>query len=169
MASEAISSSIMIIGAAVGAAVLIAAILPAIFSAGDTFGTVAYSAEKKLKTDFQIVNTFVNSTSPALPSVWLKNVGSERISVFDIQKGDVFFGLNNEVYLCSYDNTFSQDKTFRYVLSGASDGYWDIGETVEIQIHPGSTVAVTASDTVYFSFTLPNSIRRTTTFALTQF
>ena len=90
MASEAISSSIMIIGAVLGAAVLISAILPAIFSAGDTFGTVSSSAEQKFRTDFRIVNTYAYDDSSDVATVWLKNVGTNRISIYDIRSSDVF-------------------------------------------------------------------------------
>ncbi|MBP9009277.1 MAG: flagellin, partial [Methanospirillum sp.] len=93
MASEAISSSIMIIGAVLGAAVLITAILPAIFSAGDTFGTVSSSAEQKLKTDFRIVNTYTAGGTTV--QVWMKNVGNTRISVYDIKDSDVFLGIGS--------------------------------------------------------------------------
>jgi len=88
MASEAISSSIMIIGAVLGAAVLITAILPAIFSAGDTFGTVSSSAEQKLKTDFRIVNTYADADQVF---VWMKNVGSTRVSIYDLQNPMFFW------------------------------------------------------------------------------
>jgi len=156
MASEAISSSIMIIGAVLGAAVLITAILPAIFSAGDTFGTVSSSAEQKLKTDFRIVNTYAIDNSPDVVKVWLKNVGANRISVSEIQNSDVFFGVNNQVSQKSYSSGFT------YSLKGTADGYWDIGETLEITI---VTPSISSGNQIYFSFALPNSVRRTTTFS----
>ncbi|MCA1915301.1 hypothetical protein [Methanospirillum hungatei] len=157
MASEAISSSIMIIGAVLGAAVLITAILPAIFSAGDTFGTVSSSAEQKLKTDFRIVNTYAYDNSPDVVKVWLKNVGAIRISIYEIQESDVFFGVNNQISQRSYSSGFT------YELKGTSDGYWDIGETLEIVLTEPTGISSGAQ--LYFSFALPNSIRRTTTFS----
>jgi len=156
MASEAISSSIMIIGAVLGAAVLISAILPAIFSAGDTFGTVSSSAEQKFRTDFRIVNTYAYDGSQDVATVWLKNVGTNRISIYDIRSSDVFFGANNLVSQSSWNNGFT------YNLKGTSNDFWDIGETLEIIITSPTFVS---GDQLYFSFALPNSIRRTTTFS----
>lgn len=162
MASEAISSSIMIIGAVLGAAVLITAILPAIFSAGDTFGTVSSSAEQKLRTDFRIVNTYTAGGTTV--QVWLKNVGNNRISIYDIQSSDVFIGYGSKYGRLGYNND-EVDGTFNYILNPA-DGYWDIGETLEISINDTGMGEI-GTNTVTFTFTLPNSVRRSVTFSKT--
>ncbi|MDD1729528.1 MAG: flagellin [Methanospirillum sp.] len=156
MSGEAISSSILLIGAAVGAAFLIAAILPAIFSAGDTFGTVAHSADSKMKTDFRIVNTYA-STSPNV-TVWMKNVGANRLSIYDIQKSDIFYTKNTgQVTSLTYPDGFG------YALTDSSNnGYWDIGETLQVSV---KSPTITDGDQIYFSFTTPNGVRRTTTFS----
>ncbi len=168
MASEAISSSVMIIGAAVGAAVLMAAILPAIFSAGDTFGSVAYSSEKQMRTDFQIVNTFVNTGTPVSPKIWMKNTGAERISLYDLQKSDVYFGRNNNISMCAYSASHNT-KTFDFLLPENNDGFWNLGQTVEITVYTGSSTAVTQDEVLTYTFVLPSSIRRSTSFGLTSF
>ena len=159
MASEAISSSIMIIGAVLGAAVLITAILPAIFSAGDTFGTVSSSAEQKLKTDFRIVNTHAGADSI---QVWMKNVGSTRISIYDIQKSDVFLGIGPSNYDRYGWGSGTDGRTFSF--SGDSGGYWNIGETLEVAIS-GFDPDIGADEQLSFTYTLPNSIRRSTSFS----
>lgn len=161
MASEAISSSILLIGAVVGAAFLVTAILPMIFSAGDTFGTVASSAESKMKTDFQIINTYAALNSV---TIWMKNVGGNRISSYDITKSSVFFGKNNAVASYNYDAT-PTGKEFSYT---PIHQYWDIGDTIQIDIDTTSDPVI-ATDVLYFSFALPNGVRRTTTFSLTKY
>ncbi|MGV8109086.1 hypothetical protein [Methanospirillum sp.] len=164
MASEAISSSIMIIGAVLGAAVLITAILPAIFSAGDTFGTVSSSAEQKLKTDFRIVNTYTAGGTTV--QVWMKNVGNNRISKYDLEKSDVFLGIDTYYGRIGYDGSDPyEDQSFYFTISGSDSTYWDIGETVEIYIT--NTGHVIGDNNVLFTFSLPNSIRRTITFSKT--
>lgn len=161
MASEAISSSIMIIGAVLGAAVLIAAILPAIFSAGDSFGTVAHSAEQKLRTDFRIVNAYAANELSTTVKVWMKNVGGDRISIYDIQKSDVFLGYDSNY--ARYGYAAAGAGTFTYSLP-AGGGYWSIGDTVEITV---TTSGAVGTDPISFTFALPNSVRRTTTFSST--
>lgn len=160
MASEAISSSIMIIGAVLGAAVLITAILPAIFSAGDTFGTVSSSAEQKLRTDFRIVNTYTAGGTTV--QVWMKNVGNNRISRYDLEKSDVFLGVGSDYGRLGY-NADGDEGTFKYILD-PDDGYWDIGETLEIYITDTGMLDI-GTNSVLFTFSLPNSIRRTISFS----
>lgn len=157
MASEAISSSILLIGAIVGAAFLVTAILPAIFQAGDTFGTVSSSAETKMKTDFRIVNTFASDTG--IIKVWMKNVGANQISEFDIKKSDVYYGKTTSISRYSWGGT----PAFTYALGDATNnGFWDIGETLEIQI---SGLTITNGDILSFTFSLPNSVRRSISFS----
>jgi len=159
MAGEAISSSILLIGAAVGAAFLIAAILPAIFSAGDTFGTVSKSAENKMTTDFRIINTYASVSPSANVTVWMKNVGANRLSIFDIQKSDIFYGVNNaQVTDLSYPDGFGYGLT-----DTTNNGYWDVGETLQVSVKSPGTI--NDGDPIYFSFTTPNGVRRLTTFS----
>nr|WP_319540092.1 hypothetical protein [uncultured Methanospirillum sp.] len=162
MAGEAISSSILLIGAAVGAAFLIAAILPAIFSAGDTFGTVAHSADEKMKTDFRIVNTFASANTI---KVWMKNVGATQLSIYDVRKSDVYYGTSTSIERYSYGAGGSATtNNFDYDLGDATDnGYWDIGETLEVTI---TDLSILSTDTLSFTFATPNSIRRSVTFSL---
>jgi flagellar protein FlaG len=160
MASEAISSSILLIGAIVGAAFLITAILPAIFSAGDTFGTVSSSAESKMRTDFQIVNTYASATTV---KIWMKNTGSNRIASYDLTKSSVFYGKNNAIDTLTYN---SGGGAGNYYYSPTGSQYWGIGETMAIII---DTSGIVDGDVLYFSLSLPNSVRRTITFSLTKY
>jgi len=156
MASEAISSSILLIGAVVGAAFLVTAILPMIFSAGDTFGTVASSSEEKLKTDFRFINTYAKTATPDEMKLWLKNVGTSQISSYDIQKSDIFIIHTDSVEQKSWSSGFT------YTLPDPQNGYWDVGETLEVTI--GSPL-VSTGELFTVSFALPNSIRRSTSFS----
>lgn len=101
MASEAISSSILLIGSVVGAAFLITAILPAIFSTGDTFGTGASSSDSKINPDFRFVCTNAKY-NPDVMTLWLKNVGNNQISIYDIQKSDIFNVLTCQIMGWTY-------------------------------------------------------------------
>ena len=157
MASEAISSSILLIGAVLGAAVLITAILPAIFSAGDTFGTVSSSAEKKLRTDFRFVNSYAKDGTPDEMMFWLKNVGNNQISIYDIQKSDLFIVDSDSMEQKSYSSGF----TYK-ILPEPNNGYWDIGETLEITV---KDPVVGTGEVMTATFALPNSIRRSVTFS----
>jgi flagellar protein FlaG len=163
MGSEAISSSILLIGAVVGAAFLVTAILPAIFSAGDTFGTVSSTAEDKIRTDFRFINTYAkdNGVDPAVDEMilWLKNVGTNRISIYDVQKADIFITYSSSVESITYDG----GSGFSILPLNLGNYYWDIGETMQITIE--SPTYVTDGVVYTVTFALPNSIRRSTTFS----
>lgn len=166
MASEAISSSILLIGAIVGAAFLVTAILPAIFQAGDTFGTVSSAAESKMKTDFRIVNTYAHydiGNEIDYIQVWMKNVGANQISIYEVEKGDVFFGTSNSIV----HYTKSTIPPIEITESGTVDNYWSIGETIEIKI-TFSPSSIAKSSLLSFTFTLPNSVRRSTSFSTNE-
>jgi len=160
MASEAISSSIMIIGAVLGAAVLITAILPAIFSAGDTFGTVSSSAEQKLKTDFQFINTYAKDNNPATDTliIWLKNTGANRISEYEIQHSDIFYVISN-----GQPNDVSYNGGSGFSYTGLTSGYWTIGNTLKLIVTTPANFSST--DTISLTFAVPNGVKRTITFS----
>ncbi|MBN1167121.1 MAG: hypothetical protein JXA44_08330 [Methanospirillaceae archaeon] len=165
MASEAISSALFIIGGVVAASVLLSAIFPVIFNAGQTFGTVAHGADEKMRTDFAIVNTFsAYSSTPAnnqYAQVWLKNTGSNAISIYDIEKSDVFIGSTSSITNLPYDNELPLE-SFSITITGG-DNVWNIGETVQLDIRTDK-INLSRDDIVYFSFVLPNSVRKTITF-----
>ena len=162
MASEAISSSILLIGAVLGAAFLVTAILPAIFSAGDTFGTTSSMAENKIRTDFRIVNTFANDDTV---KIWMKNVGASQISVNDVYKSDVFYGTSSSISRYTYSTSTPDPNEFTFTATlPAGNTYWDIGETLEI----GMYHLTVPDDSLSFTFALPNSVRRAVTFGKTE-
>ncbi len=163
MASEAISSALFIIGGVVAASVLLSAIFPVIFNAGQTFGTVAHGADEKMRTDFAIVNTFsVESENTA--QVWLKNTGVDTISRYELEKADVFIGSTSSITNLPYNNALPLESFTITMAGGGSDTVWNIGETVQLDIKSASIGSLTEGETVYFSFVLPNSVRRTVTF-----
>lgn len=164
MSGEAISSSILLIGAAVGAAFLVVAILPVIFSAGDTFGTVSSTVDSKMRTDFQIINTYADDDPDAV-TIWIKNTGSNRISLYDIAQSTIFLGTNDNIEAYSYSSTEADPYTFRYTAIAGQ--YLNIGSTLEIIIN--TPPAIGANDVLYLSLSLPNSIRRTVTFGVTRY
>jgi len=89
MSSESIVTALFLISAVVAAGVLISAIFPAIYRTADTFGSVSHEADTKMRTDIKIVNTYADGTHA---KIWLKNVGSYRISTVELDESDIFIG-----------------------------------------------------------------------------
>ena len=165
MSSEAITSALFIIGGVVAASVLLSAIFPVIFNTGQTFGTVAHSADEQIRTDFAIVNTFskwdANVADNQYAQVWLKNTGSNAISSYELEKSDVFVGSETSITSLGYNAALPLE-SFTYTITGG-DSTWNIGERVKLDIR-SDYLDLDEGETVYFSFVLPNSVRKTITF-----
>jgi flagellar protein FlaG len=148
MSSETIVTGLFLISAVVAAGILINAIFPAIYQTADTFGSISSQAETKIRTDFRIANAFATDNSV---KVWLKNVGSARLHIKEINNGDLYAGKIGDfgwwpLERCSIDG------------EGALDNYyWDPGETIEIT---KEGIDLTNTDEVYIAIVLPNGVRR---------
>jgi len=104
-----------------------------------------------MRTDFKIVATFANSTNV---NVWMKNIGSQRISYADILRSDVFCGPVD-----NYDRV--SDWTYTK-LDLENIEWWDPGETLQITVRPSTSTPTNTM--VYFQFVLPGGIWRSTEF-----
>jgi flagellar protein FlaG len=155
MSSETIVTALFLISAVIAAGVLINAIFPAIYRTADTFGSVSTQAETKMRTDFRIVNTFADNTTV---KVWLKNVGSARLHVNEIDNGDIYTG--NPGY---FERWSLKGLYVLYHKDNIDNSYWDPGETLAItKTDIGSYLKY--SDDVYVAIVLPNGVRRELTF-----
>jgi flagellar protein FlaG len=157
MSAETITTAIFLITAVVATAVLVNAIYPVIYSTAGTFQSSTHEADTRLRTDFKIVATFANTTPEWLGyDIYMKNIGSQRIALEEIQSADVFCG-STAGYRLSYGgangwtaNILSTDKS-----------YWDTGETLAIYANGCQD----EGNTIYFQFILTNGIWRSTEFA----
>ena len=110
MSSETIVTALFLIAAVVAAGVLINAIFPVISRTTETFGSVSHSADTQIRTDIKIVNYFAKTPEA---QIWLKNIGSSRISANELDNSDVFIGgvgnFTHSTLLGHYD--FPEDPT----------------------------------------------------------
>ena len=165
MSAETFTTAMFLITAVIAAGVLINAVLPVIYTAAGSFSASSHESDLRLRTDFKIVTTFANSTHA---TVWMKNIGSQRISYADIQRSDVFCGpVGNFGRLIYVDDWRPPVGYWTELLSDLNvppNNYWDPGETLEVIAQP-STMPSTG-DIVYFQFVLPNGIWRSNEFTV---
>jgi flagellar protein FlaG len=164
----------MLITGVVAAAILIVAVLPVVWSMVGTFSTASAQTDTRMRTDFKIVATYACGSPTCLAGtrfferVWVKNIGSSRIGLAEVNQSDVLIGLTTNFNRATYDQTcVLSNLEWCYVISEtpSPNGYWDPGET--IQIYAYSTVITGPSLPVYFQFILPNSVSRTEEFSST--
>jgi len=165
MSAESITTALFLITAVVASAVLINAIYPVVYTAAGSFSSTTHDADTRMRTDFKII-AYYASYSDGTAQVWMKNIGSERISRNEITQSDVFCGATSSFDHLTYDPNLDGDKTWKFDFDYPqydlnNNQVWDTGETIKIT----ATATIPESGgTVYFQFALPNGIWRTTEF-----
>src|SRR5512137_2148470 len=89
MSSETIVTAIFLITAVVAAGILTSQIFPAIFTMSSTVTSSSQKADTAMRTNIAIINTFATGDQA---QVWVKNVGSSRISLADLNMSTIFIG-----------------------------------------------------------------------------
>lgn len=172
MSAESITTALFLITAVVASAVLISAVYPVIQTMAGTFSSSTHESDVRIRTDVKIIATFASSSeAPGIARVWMKNIGTERISRSHIKKADVFCGPAGNFDHLAYrsvepdelhtlqNGQWTEDFGAAYDLNG--NEYWDPGETLKITAR--TTIPATGN-MVYFQFALPNGVWRSNEF-----
>ena len=164
MSSETITTALFLITAVVAAGVLINAVYPVIYTMAGTFSSSTHESDVMIRTDVKIIATYA-SYNTATAQIWMKNTGTERISLDAIKKADVFCGGEGSFDHLTYsdslgDKKWKVDFTSEYDLN--NNEYWDPGQTIKITAQ--TLTLPTKGNTAYFQFTLSNGISRSAEF-----
>lgn len=162
MSAETFTTAMFLITAVIAAGVLINAVFPVVYQMTGTFQAATHESDQRLRTDFKIVTTVAKTTDV---HVWMKNIGSQRIPIADIQKSDVFCGEVGNFGRLSYINGPITTGQWTEIFTDGdlnSNGFWDPGETLEIYGKP--SVMPASGDMVYFQYVLPDGIWRSNEF-----
>ncbi|QYZ80253.1 flagellin [Methanofollis formosanus] len=157
MSSETITTAIFLITAVVAAAVLVNAIFPIIYTVSDSAGSASHAADQRLRTDFKIINTFATAGGQDA-KIWLKNIGSSRLSAGELKSSDIFIGVPGNFDRAAYGTDW------QYTILDGADDSWLPGETVRIDITDNALLPDTEGETVYFQVVLPGGAARTKEF-----
>jgi len=164
MSSETITTALFLITAVVASAVLINAVYPVIQTMAGTFSSSTHESDVRIRTDFKIIATSA-SQSAGTAQVWMKNIGSERISRSEIEQADVFCGETGNFDHLTYSGGSLGNKQWTadfgpdYDLN--ANNFWDPGESLKVTAR---TSIPASGNKVYFQFALPNGIWRSIEF-----
>jgi flagellar protein FlaG len=166
MSSETITTAIFLITTVVAASVLVMAIFPVISSMTGTFASTTHASDVRIRTDFKIITTYA-SDSANTANVWMKNIGTESISLDEIEMADVFCGPVNSFTHMTYTSGAPGNGQWTEYLTPVeydlnSNSLWDPGETLEVVV--STTTIPSSGNYVYFQFALPNGIWRSVEF-----
>jgi flagellar protein FlaG len=159
MSAETFTTAMFLITAVIAAGVLINAVFPVVYQMAGTFSSATHSSDVRLRTDFVIVATFAKDSDA---QVYMKNVGSQPISLAEIAKSDVFFGPVGSFKRMETagSGTSPSNGRWQYKLDDLNgNSNWDTGETLEIYAK-NNDVSTGSGSLVYFQFVLPNAIYR---------
>jgi len=161
MSAETITTALFLITAVVASAVLINAVYPVIQNMAGTFSSSTHESDVRIRTDFKIIATSASQSS-GTAQVWMKNIGSERISRAEINRSDVFCGaVGNFDHLTYTSGSPGWTADFGPGYDLNANGFWDPGETLKVT---AKTSIPSAGNNVYFQFALPNGIWRSNEF-----
>lgn len=148
MSSETIVNALFLITAVIAAAVLINAIMPAIYRTSETFGSSTHEADTLMRTDFKFVNGYAKGTDV---TIWLKNTGSARIARGDLDSSDIFIMTDDGMERVSLSGKYSIEQVI-------PTNFWNQGETLNVSITLGKSLSERAA--ISSSIVLPNGMKR---------
>ncbi|HVP25283.1 MAG TPA: flagellin [Methanomicrobiales archaeon] len=170
MSSETIVTAIFLITAVVAAGILTSQIFPAIYTMSSTVTVTSQKVDQQMRTDFIIIHTFASS-DPALQHqarVWLKNTGTSRIFLSDLNMSTIFIGTPGAfVTMSGKDITAPPpaDGKWSYDILDNTNPYWDEGETLDI-IMNSAVIPATRSDVVSFQLVLYDGTKQSEQFTV---
>jgi flagellar protein FlaG len=165
MSAETITTALFLITAVVASAVLINAVYPVISNMAGTFSSTTHESDVRIRTDFKIIATYA-SQSAGTAQVWMKNTGSERISLTQIQQADVFCGAVGSFDHLAYTSGILGNNQWTEGFSSPeydqnNNQFWDPGETLKVT---AKTTIPSSGSKVTFQFALSNGIWRSIEF-----
>ena len=165
MSAETITTALFLITAVVASAVLINAVYPIISNMAGTFSSTTHESDIRIRTDFKIIATYA-SQSAGTAQVWMKNIGSERLSLAQIQQADVFCGAVGSFDHLAHtggilgNNQWIEDFSVPEYDQN-NNQFWDPGETLKIT---AKTTIPSSGSKVTFQFALSNGMWRSIEF-----
>jgi flagellar protein FlaG len=182
LAAETFVTALLLITAIISAGILINAVYPVVWNMAGTFSSASHETDTRMRTDFKIVTTYaIHGTPEPHPNIqiWMKNIGTSRIGIPEIDKADVIIGLTGNMaraQLISGVRTTPtpptpsipslSDGKWTYNLFDDNDNaFWDSGETLEIDAYNLQLGSFsTSGNLVSFQFVLPNGVWRSSEF-----
>lgn len=132
MASEVISSALLMIATIVATVALINAVIPSIYSMSGSITSVTHSVNEQMKTDVKFIYETTDDSNHL--TAWVKNTGQTQIPLTNFNRTDVFYGdANGAMARAQLNSTDYPAWTFS-LENDNGNGQWDPGETIRLDI-----------------------------------
>lgn len=161
MSSETIVTAIFLITAVVAAGILTSQVFPAIYTMSGSVSSSTKAADQTLRTNIAIINSFsLNNTGEA--QVWVKNTGSTRMSLPDLNLSSIFVGNPGSIGTVTLD---APAEGWSYEILDQSNGSWDPMETLHVTAR-SARIPADYGSTVYFQMVLSDGTKRSEEFTV---
>lgn len=136
MASEVVSTAILVIAGVIAATMVISSIYSQVYTLNSLIRINTRVYEDIAKTSIKIVHTSFNKTADQNHFVILaKNIGLRSIARQELSKVDVYLGSKACGMLYSYNPSRPLGGWDYILVDLDSDGLWSPGETVIIRVY----------------------------------
>ncbi len=132
MASEVISSALLMIATVVAAVALINAVFPSIYGMSGSITTMTYNVNDRMKSDVKFIYETTDQSYNL--TAWLKNTGETQIITSTFNNTDMFYGDASGVMKRATLNSTSAPCWTYSIENDNENGRWDPGETIRVDI-----------------------------------
>lgn len=142
-------TSLLIIAGVVAAVILYNAVYPAVADSSDALTRRQKQIDERLQSQIEIIHAAPRGAISDQAWVWVKNVGSQRISA--IESCDVFFGPEGDFSRLDCGNG---DGEWQYEVENGSE--WNPSATLKISVD--YTEELSEGTRYYVKVTTPNGV-----------
>lgn len=144
MASEVISTALLMIATVVAAVALINAVFPSIYGMSDSIQSVTSNVNNRMQSEFQFIYETPNPAGNSL-TAWVKNTGETQVTPAELSDSDLFISnANGAMQMANLNSSTAPSWTYT-IENGNSNGIWGPGETLEINLNANESF-VTGND-----------------------
>lgn len=157
MASEAVSTAILIIAGVIVATAIASAIYSQASLMGSAMRTVLKASEDRIRTEVRIVHLAVNSSGGISHLlVFVKNTGSRGVSSAELSRSDMYIGSStcSDAYLYSSEPVGGRPTWSFSIIDVDRDGVWSPGETAVVRIFNSTAI----NPPICAKIVLPNGV-----------
>jgi archaeal flagellar protein FlaG len=132
MASEVISSALLMIATIIAAVALINAVFPSIYGMSGSITTMTNNVDDRMKSDIKFIYETTDQSNNL--TAWIKNTGQTQIIPASFNDTDVFYGDANGVMKRAILNSTSAPGWTYNIENDNGNGRLDPGETLCIHV-----------------------------------
>jgi hypothetical protein len=148
---KAITTALLIIAGIVCMIFVFNSVYPMVNHSSQAMVSMAEQVDERMKSRINIVHA-ANSANRSLVYLWIKNVGTQRITA--IEGSDLFFGQEDNFNRIPYkDDAEGAYPQWDYILE--NDTEWETSATLKVTITYSSDPG---TGTYYAKFIIPNGI-----------